>query len=178
MHAPSSLHRVLRQGASVELAEELQVGGAGEIEVEARNRYGLRREMRVGELSKALEEASVAAIHRALRRNHGKVIDRAAHGALPHRAPSPRCTADSMHHVWLQVIDLLRGLDPNGDGLVTKAEFREALPLLGFGKGGTYEMDKLFDAIDVDESGTLEYEELQELLKTDGGALHGIAEIE
>ena len=22
------------------------------------------------------------------------------HGALPHRAPSPRCTAESMHHVW------------------------------------------------------------------------------
>ena len=23
-----------------------------------------------------------------------------AHGALPHRAPSTRCTAESMHHVW------------------------------------------------------------------------------
>ena len=22
------------------------------------------------------------------------------HGAPPHRAPSPRCTAESMHHVW------------------------------------------------------------------------------
>ena len=22
------------------------------------------------------------------------------HGALPHRAPSPRCTAESVHHVW------------------------------------------------------------------------------
>ena len=25
---------------------------------------------------------------------------RAAHGALPRRAPPPRCTADSMHRVW------------------------------------------------------------------------------
>ena len=25
---------------------------------------------------------------------------RAAHGPLPHRAPSPRCTAESVHHVW------------------------------------------------------------------------------
>ena len=24
-------------------------------------------------------------------------------GALPHRVPSPRCTAESMHHLWLQV---------------------------------------------------------------------------
>ena len=28
---------------------------------------------------------------------------RAAHRALPHRAPSPRCAAESAHHVWLQV---------------------------------------------------------------------------
>ena len=26
--------------------------------------------------------------------------DRATHGAPPHRAPSTRCTADPMHHVW------------------------------------------------------------------------------
>ena len=25
---------------------------------------------------------------------------RAAHGALPHRAPPTRCTADLVHHVW------------------------------------------------------------------------------
>ena len=29
-----------------------------------------------------------------------KVVARATHGALPHRAPSPRCTAESVHHVW------------------------------------------------------------------------------
>ena len=28
----------------------------------------------------------------------------AAHGALPHRAPSTKCTADLVRHVWLQVI--------------------------------------------------------------------------
>ena len=28
------------------------------------------------------------------------VLIRAAHGARPHRAPSPRCTAEPMHHVW------------------------------------------------------------------------------
>ena len=28
------------------------------------------------------------------------VFYRAAHGALPHRAPSPRCTADRVHRVW------------------------------------------------------------------------------
>ena len=29
-----------------------------------------------------------------------EVPRRATHGALPHRAPSTRCTADSAHHVW------------------------------------------------------------------------------
>ena len=28
--------------------------------------------------------------------------NRVARGALPHRAPYTRCTAESMHHVWLQ----------------------------------------------------------------------------
>ena len=28
------------------------------------------------------------------------VLARTAHGALPHRAPPPRCTADLVHHVW------------------------------------------------------------------------------
>ena len=32
------------------------------------------------------------------------VISRAAHGALPHRAPCTRCAAESVHRVWLQVI--------------------------------------------------------------------------
>ena len=30
----------------------------------------------------------------------GVVGHRTTHGALPHRAPSTRCTAESMHHVW------------------------------------------------------------------------------
>ena len=34
---------------------------------------------------------------------YGKVGRRAAHGALPHRAPPTRCTAESMHRVWVQV---------------------------------------------------------------------------
>ena len=33
-------------------------------------------------------------------------IDRATHGALPHRAPPTRCTADDAGHVWLQVHDI------------------------------------------------------------------------
>ena len=34
------------------------------------------------------------------RASSSSAAPRAAHGALPCRAPSPRCTAQSMHHVW------------------------------------------------------------------------------
>ena len=40
------------------------------------------------------EAASCSASHRSRRGADP------AHGALPHRAPSPRCTAESMRHVW------------------------------------------------------------------------------
>ena len=29
-----------------------------------------------------------------------QAMSRVTHGALPHRAPSTRCTADAVHHVW------------------------------------------------------------------------------
>ena len=31
---------------------------------------------------------------------HVEALTRATHGALPHRAPSTRCTAESVHRVW------------------------------------------------------------------------------
>ena len=36
---------------------------------------------------------------------------RAAHGALPHRAPSTRCTADRVHRVWRQVFEGFAAFD-------------------------------------------------------------------
>ena len=41
--------------------------------------------------------SSVASVSERL---HALVRATAAHGALPRRAPSTRCTAESMHHVW------------------------------------------------------------------------------
>ena len=40
-----------------------------------------------------------------------QVFDRAAHGALPHRAPSTRCTADRVHRVWRQVFEGFAAFD-------------------------------------------------------------------
>ena len=53
---------------------------------------------------------------------------------------------------------------------VSKAEFRKALPLLGFdadagGRGGLAALDALFDTFDADRSGAIEYDELHRLLR-------------
>ena len=40
---------------------------------------------------------------------------RATHGALPHRAPPPRCAAEPMHHAWLQDLVFLSPNDTLDD---------------------------------------------------------------
>ena len=47
-----------------------------------------------------LTEEGAASIEIQKRQDHLKVVGRDTHGALSHRAPSSRCTADPMHHVW------------------------------------------------------------------------------
>lgn len=90
-----------------------------------------------------------------------------------------------------RIVDVFHALDRNGDGVVTQAEFAAALPLLGFvvggpteaggGEGGTEhgggkagEVDgdtvvrTLFDELDVDGSGSLDYKELRARLESRG----------
>ena len=60
---------------------------------------------------------------------------------------------------------MLRQLDRNDDRQVSKEEFRQALPLLGFDAGDTEVIDEIFDELDEDGSGTLQYEELWSKLR-------------
>ena len=60
-----------------------------------------------------------------------------------------------------RVTDFFRQLDMDRNGQVTKDEFRQALPLLGFGAGGQPAIDALFDSFDVSGDGVLQYEELE-----------------
>jgi len=66
-----------------------------------------------------------------------------------------------------RVTDFYRHLDVNGDGKVTRAEFRAALPLLGFGAGGIPAIDGLYEQLDLNRDGTVEYGELQAALRRD-----------
>ena len=62
-----------------------------------------------------------------------------------------------------RVIDLFREWDADGDGQVSKKEFRKAMPLLGvdFPKDV---IDGLFDEFDVDGGGSIGYAELKKML--------------
>ena len=57
--------------------------------------------------------------------------------------------------------------DCDGDGLVDKEEFRNAIPKMGIPMMAsipTQDIDDLFDTLDVDGSGAISYKELKKLL--------------
>lgn len=67
--------------------------------------------------------------------------------------------------VLTRVIDQFRKYDTNRNGLVSRQEFRHALPLLGLRGYALSDMDVLFEAIDTDRSDNIEYAELHHLLR-------------
>ena len=67
--------------------------------------------------------------------------------------------------IFMRVIDLFRRYDYDGNGLVSRTEFRRALPLLGLRGYAFSDMDLLFDSIDTDSSSSIEYTELHRLLR-------------
>ena len=64
----------------------------------------------------------------------------------------------------VRVIDLFKQWDEDGNGAVSKKEFRKAMPLLGL-EVPKKEIDALFDSWDPDGSGMIEYSELNKLLR-------------
>jgi len=66
----------------------------------------------------------------------------------------------------MRVMDLFREWDDNGDGQITKDEFKKAIPKLGL----TCPMDAvdaLFDEFDLDRGGTITFRELNKQLRRD-----------
>lgn len=67
-----------------------------------------------------------------------------------------------------KIIDLFREWDADGDGMVSKKEFRKAMPMIGFDVPKA-EIDQVFDSMDSDVSGAIGYKEMQKLLKIGAG---------
>ena len=72
----------------------------------------------------------------------------------------------SLVHNAMRVIDLFREWDTDGDGTVSKREFRKAMPALGL-HAPARDVDELFDSFDTDGSGTVNFRELNSLLRRD-----------
>jgi len=64
----------------------------------------------------------------------------------------------------IRVLDLFRDWDENGDGEISKKEFRKAMPKLGFNLPPDL-IDEVFDGYDLDGSGVMDFKELQKMLK-------------
>ncbi|KOO40407.1 hypothetical protein Ctob_015365 [Chrysochromulina tobinii] len=139
------LYRLLRPGKRVRLRAPLREGARGPIEPLPKNAIELRRDVRERRApSQALREATVAELRHALMTGAGKVIT------------------------------LFKQLDEDRDGSVSKAEFRSALPLLGYDGSNTDAIDSVFDELDLDGSGEIRYDELKALLTVDRLADRGM----
>lgn len=63
-----------------------------------------------------------------------------------------------------RVMDLFRSWDTDGDALISKKEFRKVVWLLGFEDVDKEDIDELFDKIDTDGSGQLNYMEMKDAI--------------
>ena len=121
------LNAALRQGASITLDKSLQDGAKGEIEVEAKNKFSVRKEARDPERAGPLREASMSEIRKALATGATRVMVRSILESQPGwmvaglrrtRAVGYTLTFTCFPIRVLQ--DMFRALDTNGDGAVTK----------------------------------------------------------
>ena len=67
----------------------------------------------------------------------------------------------------VRVVDLFREWDEDGNGSVSKKEFRKAMPLLGF-DAPRAQVDQLFDTFDPDGGGAISIDELNKALRRGG----------
>jgi len=75
---------------------------------------------------------------------------------------------EAMRANELRVLDLFREWDQDEDGVISRAEFRSALPLLGLMLSTREDADKLFDFFDANHDGEISFEEFHQILRRDG----------
>lgn len=73
-----------------------------------------------------------------------------------------RQLTDAIHHSKEKILNLFRQWDENGDGLISMRELQRALRQLGLTSGddGRKVVDELFEKLDKDASGAIDYAEL------------------
>ena len=141
------LNKVLRQGASITLAKDLQVGAKGKIETESKNAHGLR-----GSSAKSLPVKDAAEPAAAAKSPPSTASE------LPPQTPGVDGLKDALGKRLREMLDLFKKWDVDLNGTIDKAEFRKAVNSLGL----EYEagiVDTVFEGYDADGSGEMEYHE-------------------
>ena len=149
------------------LFEAFDTDGSGEIDYNE-----LAKQLRPGmaalqgvELDEALKDGAMGEIELEAK-NRLAVRTHARDGS---EGPALEASVEAMKKAMVsqctRVVDFFRTLDVNGDGTVARSEFAAALPVLGFGSDGRDAIEALFDQLDADGSGTLEYKELNAALR-------------
>ena len=103
-------------------------------------------------------------LHEALRLARRGRLGQDRHGGVPAVVAEGRAGA-----VGERVVDLFRLWDEDRSGTVDKAEFHKAVRALGFDVERE-DTDAVFDSLDDDNSGTLEYKELALMLRKGAGS--------
>jgi hypothetical protein len=120
----NELNTMLRQGASVILDDALKVGAAGEIATQVRQTHKLRK-------------------HRA----KGKALPSSVVLKVSSRLSVQQKLQQVLRDNAVRVIDIFREWDEDGDGLVSKKEFRNAVSALGY-QAPREDVDAVFSLFD------------------------------
>ena len=166
--------------AADELEKEMAAArAAAELEMEraaARAAADLEKERAAG---RAAADAAAAAAATELEKERAAAASAAAAAASAAAAaaatsvkedspPKKESSRDQALNALMsnatRIIDMFREWDVNGDGIVNRAEFHRALPMLGI-DAPKAEVDALFSEWDKDGSGELGYDELKAILK-------------
>ena len=85
----------------------------------------------------------------------------------PDAAPISEQIATALRASAGRVMDLFREWDADGDGEITRKEFRKAMPMLGL-EVPVSAVDELYDQWDSDGGGAINFKELQRVLNRKG----------
>jgi len=141
------LNKKMRSGAGSTLDPALLPGAAGEIATNSKGKHALRRGKAAGKKGAALAPSV------KLEPSADKPVVEQLREILTTNA--------------VRIIDLFRDWDDDGNGMIDKKEFRKAIAALGY-TAPKSDVNAIFDSMDKDKSGQIEYNELNKALRSGG----------